>query len=69
MKYLVCIKRVPKFPNKVKIDPETNNLDRSNAVSVINACDLNALTMALDLKKQTGGSVTTLTMGSPSFCC
>lgn len=66
MKYLVCIKRVPKFPNKVKIDPETNNLDRSNAVSVINACDLNALTMALDLKKQTGGNVTTLTMGSPS---
>jgi electron transfer flavoprotein beta subunit len=65
MNYLVCIKRVPKFPNKVKIDPETNNLDRSGVRSVINACDLNALTMALELKKQTGGTVTTLTMGSP----
>ncbi|CDZ75501.1 electron transfer flavoprotein beta subunit [Peptoniphilus sp. ING2-D1G] len=66
MKYLVCVKRVPKFPNKIKLDPVTNNLIREGSISVINPADLNALNFALKLKEQTGGTVTTLTMGSPS---
>ncbi len=65
MKYLVCVKRVPKFPNKIKLDPVTNNLIREGSISVINPADLNALNFALKLREQTGGTVTTLTMGSP----
>ncbi|MDO5041161.1 MAG: electron transfer flavoprotein subunit beta/FixA family protein [Peptoniphilus sp.] len=65
MKYLVCIKRVPKFPNKIKLDPVTNNLIRDGSISVINPADLNALNFAFKLREQTGGTVTTLTMGSP----
>lgn len=65
MEYLVCVKLVPRFPNKVKLDPVTNNLIRDGVTSVINPADLNALTMALDLRRITGGKVSVLSMGIP----
>ncbi|WP_036729943.1 electron transfer flavoprotein subunit beta/FixA family protein [Peptoniphilus mikwangii] len=64
MKYLVCIKQVPKI-NKVSIDPITKNLIRDGIKTIINPADVNALTLALKLKSQTGGSIAVLTMGPP----
>lgn len=65
MKYLVCVKHVPKF-NRVKIDSQTHNLIREGVRMVINPADLNALTLALKLKKENGGEITVLSMGPPS---
>lgn len=63
MEYLVLMKHVPKFA-KVQLDPVTNNLIREGLKMMINPADLNALTLALKLKQQTGGSVSVLSMGS-----
>jgi len=64
MKIIVCMKQVPNT-NEVKIDPKTGTLIREGVPSIINPDDKNALEEAILLKKQTGGSVTVLTMGPP----
>lgn len=66
MKIVVCIKQVPETTN-VKIDEKTKNIDRRGLGGVINSYDLHALKTALDLKKQVGGEVITLTMGPDDF--
>lgn len=64
LKIVVCLKVVPKS-EEVSVNPETHTLERGNARSEINAADMNALQLALELKDTHGGSVTLLSMGPP----
>jgi len=61
---VVLVKVVPK-PEEVKIDPETNTLDRRDAESIINPPDKNAIETAIALKEQFGGKVTLMSMAPP----
>ncbi|MDO4977765.1 MAG: electron transfer flavoprotein subunit beta/FixA family protein [Eubacteriales bacterium] len=63
MKIAVCIKQVP-VSDQVEIDPITHQMIRSNADMTINPADMNALTEAITLKKEFGGTVDVYTMGS-----
>jgi electron transfer flavoprotein beta subunit len=62
MNIIVCIKQVI-VGDQVKIDPHTHSLVRSAEFSRINPFDLFALQMAVQLKKEYSGSITTVTMG------
>lgn len=64
MKILVCVKQVPDT-TAVKIDPVTNTLIRDGVPSILNPFDGFALEMALQMKEQTGGTVTLVSMGPP----
>jgi len=61
---IVCIKQVPDTA-EVKINPETNTLVREGVPSIINPYDLHALEAALQIREQTGGKVSVITMGPP----
>ncbi len=61
---IVLLKQVPDI-EKVRFDYEKGRLDRSSAGAVINPFDLNALEAAVQIKEQTGGIVTVLSMGPP----
>lgn len=63
---VVCMKIVPK-PEEIRVDPETNNLDRTGVRSEINPPDMNALEVALRLKDRYGGQISILSMGPPFF--
>ena len=65
MNILVLMKEVPDM-QKVKFDREKGVVNRASAPAEINPFDLNALAIALELKEQTGGNITVLTMGPPS---
>lgn len=65
MKIVVCMKQVPSAATAT-IDPLTKSLVRSGDNAVTNPFDLYALQTALDIRKQTGGSVTAITMGIPA---
>jgi len=67
LEILVCLKPVPdpKRWDKLKLDPETMLLNRSQVPPVINALDLNALEQALLLKEQSGAHITAITMAPP----
>ena len=60
MDIIVCIKQVPE---EFKIDPRNGTLVRQGVGGVINACDKNALEMALELKEGQEGKITLVTMG------
>ncbi|MDO4943184.1 MAG: electron transfer flavoprotein subunit beta/FixA family protein [Lachnospiraceae bacterium] len=62
MKIAVCIKQVP-VSGQVRMDPVTHSLIRNNTEMGMNVADLNALTEAIQLKKQMGGSIDVFTMG------
>lgn len=64
MRILVLIKQVPDAA-EVRINPETNTLIREGVPSIINPYDLHALEAGLQLKEETEGTVTALTMGPP----
>ena len=64
MNIIVCIKQVPDTA-EIRINPETNTLMREGVPSIINPFDLNAIEAALQIREQTGGKVTVLTMGPP----
>ena len=64
MKCLVCIKQVPDTSN-VEVDPVTGVLKRDGIDSKLNPYDLFALEFALELVKESGGSVDVITMGPP----
>jgi len=64
MRILVCIKQVP-ASSKVKVDPVTGVLLRSGDDTKLNPYDEYALETALQIKSQTGASVTVITMGAP----
>lgn len=66
MKIAVFIKEIP-LSDKVKIDPKTNNLMRSNEQGRINPYDVHAIEAALKLKEKYGGEVNVISMGPPSF--
>jgi electron transfer flavoprotein beta subunit len=61
---VVCIKPVPDPSrwDKLKLDPETMLLNRSEVPAVINALDLNALEQALAIKQAARATISVLTM-------
>ena len=65
MHILVCVKQVPDT-TEVRIDPETNTLDRSSAPAIINPYDSHAVEEAVRIKERVGGKVTVLSMGPPA---
>ncbi len=62
MKILVCVKQVPDT-TEVRIDKETNTLQRQDVPSILNPFDRHALEEALRVKERCGGTVIVLTMG------
>jgi len=64
MRIVVCIKQVPDSA-EVRINPETNTLIRDGVPTIINPYDMHALEAGLQIREQTGGKVTVLTMGPP----
>ena len=64
MNIVVCIKQVPDTAD-IRINPETHTLMREGVPSIINPFDLNALEAGIQIREQTGGKVTVLTMGPP----
>lgn len=62
MKIVVCVKQVPDTA-EVKIDPVTNNLVREGVPGIMNPYDEAAVMMALQLKEQTNGTISVLSMG------
>ncbi|MHA2250628.1 MAG: electron transfer flavoprotein subunit beta/FixA family protein [Candidatus Kariarchaeaceae archaeon] len=63
---VVLVKIVPK-PEEVKLNPETNAVERAGVESIINPPDKNAVETAVDLKERYGGKVTLMTMAPPIF--
>lgn len=66
LKIMVCVKVVPK-PEEIRVDPQTNLLERVHTRSEINPPDMNAMEMALSLKDRYGGHISLLSMGPPYF--
>ena len=64
MHIVVCVKQVPDT-TEVRIDPETNTLDRSSAPAILNPYDAHAVEEAVRLKEKFGGKVTAISMGPP----
>ena len=62
MKFAICVKHVP-VSDDVEVDAETHRVRRANAQCDINACDLNALEMAVQLKKASGATLDVFSMG------
>jgi len=65
MRMIVCIKQVPAAAS-ASIDPLTKTIVRTGQKAVTNPFDLHALQLALDLRQQTGGTITGITMGLPA---
>ncbi len=63
---VVCVKVVPKN-SEIRIDPETNGVDRRGVDSIINPPDKNAVEAAVRLKELYGGKVTLLSMAPPGL--
>ncbi|MBT4287997.1 MAG: electron transfer flavoprotein subunit beta, partial [Deltaproteobacteria bacterium] len=63
-KIAVCIKAVPdpELASKIKIDPKTGSLIRTNIPLVINPLDRNALEAALNIKSTQGAEITVFSM-------
>ncbi len=66
MNIVVCLKVTPKI-EQIKFDEEKKAIVREGVESEINDADKNALETALKLKDASGGKVTVLSMGPPSF--
>jgi electron transfer flavoprotein beta subunit len=68
MNIIVCVKAVPdpKEIYKIKIDPATKTLMRSDVPLAVNLLDKNALEAALELKESSGGFVSVISMGPPA---
>jgi electron transfer flavoprotein beta subunit len=66
-KIIVCVKAVPdpKQADKIKIDPKTRSLPRSDVPLVINPLDKNALEVALQIKEKSPAHITVISMGPP----
>ena len=62
MKILVWVKQVPDT-TEVRINRETNTLQRQDVPSILNPFDRHALEEALRVKERCGGTVSVLTMG------
>ena len=64
MNVIVCLKQVPDSKN-IKIDPDTNTLQRQGVESIVNPFDLYALEAALRIKDEFHGNVSVISMGPP----
>lgn len=64
MDIIVCIKQVP-GTSSVEVDPDTGVLIRDGVESKMNPYDLFAIETALTLREESGGKVSTITMGPP----
>ena len=64
MKYAVLIKQVPNV-SEMQFDPQTRRLRREGVRLEVSSFDVRALLRALELRAETGGEVTVLTMGPP----
>ena len=62
MNIIVLVKQVPNT-TEIQINKETGTLIRDGVVSIINPDDLAGIEEALQLKEQTNGTVTVITMG------
>jgi electron transfer flavoprotein alpha/beta subunit len=64
LRIVVCIKPVPDPArlDKIKLDPDTMLLTRSEVPAVINPLDRNAIEQAIRLKETSGAEVSVLTM-------
>ncbi len=65
MNLIVCVKQVPSTTD-VRMDPVTHTIVRDARQSVLNPFDSFAVELAVQLKEQHGGTVTTLSMGIPA---
>lgn len=65
MKIVVFIKQVPESDD-VKLDKLTNTIKREGIRMVMNPSDSTALATAVQLKKENGGKVIAITMGTKS---
>lgn len=64
MRIIVPVKQVPDM-SQVNFDTEQGRIDRGSAGVEINPFDLNALEAAAQIKAQSGGVVTAISMGPP----
>ncbi|PSR53613.1 electron transfer flavoprotein subunit alpha [Adhaeribacter arboris] len=65
MKILVCISNVPDTTTKISFSPDNKELNTAGVQFVINPYDEYALTRAIELKENQGGTVTVLNVGLP----
>src|SRR5690606_38411134 len=63
MKILVCITHVPDTTSKIHFTDNNTQLDKSGVQFIIGPYDDYALARAVELKGQTGGSLTVLNVG------
>lgn len=63
MDLLVCVKQVLDTDG-IKIDPDTNEINKSGASNIVSPYDKNALEAAVQLKETAGGTVTVISLGS-----
>lgn len=64
MHIVVCVKQVPDT-KIIKINPKTNTLDRRSAPAILNPYDAHAVQEAVKIKRETGGTISVLSMGPP----
>jgi len=64
MNIIVCLKQVPGTTD-VRIDPETNTLQRQGIKNIVNPFDAYALEEGIRLKERYGGKVIAISMGPP----
>lgn len=62
MKQIVFLKQVP-ASTKINIDPVTHTLMRTGSRTQVNPDDLHALQMAVEIRKQLGGTIHAVSMG------
>lgn len=63
MKILVCITHVPDTTSKIKFTDNNTQFDKSGVQFIIGPYDDYALARAVELKEQTGGTITVLNVG------
>lgn len=64
MRAFVCVKQVPDTSGRLAVNPD-GTLNRALMQTITNPDDMNALEAALQLKEETGCTVTVITMGPP----
>lgn len=64
MKILVCITHVPDTTSKISFTNNNTEFDKSGVQFIIGPYDDYALARAVELKEQTGGSITVLNVGT-----
>lgn len=63
MNILVCITHVPDTTSKIRFTDENTQLDKTGVQFIIGPYDDYALARAVEIKEQTGGSITVLNVG------